>query len=549
MAKPTLYSPEMVDKYAKMGYWGPERLSDFWDKNAREYPNKEAIVDSKSALTWAMAKQQIDRLALGFLELGFKKDDMIVAQLPNCVERCLLFMACEKAGLLFFPVSRALRHKEVEYILKHVEAKGLVIPREFRNFNYFKMIEEIRPNLTQLKYLFVIGEEVPEGAISIKKMLAQPLEKKYPPNYLENTKMPPTEFSLVQNTTGTTGFPKFVESPMCGRIYGAKVQQIRYKLTRDDIFTIFAVPQIGPNFMGYFISPLIAAQAIMLEHFEAEEALKLIEKEKVTVASVVPAMLSMMAKHPDLKNYDLSSLRFIESTGSPLPYQQALEVEEKMKCPVVQIYGAVDFGVVCIPCPDDPPEVRLTTVGKPYEGCEVRLIDEAGKDVVEGEVGEIMARGPASASGYYKDTQATWQAWTKDGWFKLGDLGKFDKQGNLAIVGRKKEIIIRGGQNIYPTEIENMLITHPKIFDVAIVGMPDPVMGERACAYVILKLGQSLTFAEMVSFLKDKNIASYKFPERLEILDKLPMVAGDQKADKKLLQQDIAKKLKGEGKI
>lgn len=549
MAKPTLYSPEMVDKYVKMGYWGLERLSDFWDQNARDYPHKEAIVDSKSRLTWEMAKQQIDRLALGFLELGFKKDDMIVAQLPNCVERCLLFIACEKAGLLFLPLPRALRHKEVEYILNHVEAKGLVIPREFRNFNYFEMVEEIRPNLTQLKHLFVTGEKLPEGAISIKQMLAQPLEKKYPPNYLENRKMPPTEFSLVQNTTGTTGFPKFVESPMCGRIYGAKVQQIRYKLTRDDIFTIFAVPQIGPNFMGYFISPLIAAKAIMLEQFEAEEALKLIEKEKVTVASVVPAMLSMMVKHPNLKKYNLSSLRFIESTGSPLPYQQAVEAEEKMGCPVVQIYGAVDFGVVCIPCPDDPPEVRLTTVGQRYKGSEVRLIDDAGREVLEGEVGEIMARGPASASGYYKDAQATWQAWTKDGWFKLGDLGKFDKQGNLAVVGRKKQIIIRGGQNIYPTEIENMLITHPKVSDAAIIGMPDPVMGERACAYVTLKSGQSLTFEEVVTFLMDKNIAAYKFPERLEIIDKLPMVAGDQKVDKKLLQQDIAQKLKGEGKI
>lgn len=549
MAKATLYGPEIVDKYTKMGYWSSETLSDFWDKNAREYPDKEAIVDSKVRLTWATAKQRIDRLALGLLEMGFKKDDMIVAQLPNCVERCLLFIACEKAGLLFLPVARALRHKELEYILKYVEAKGVVIPREFRNFNYFKMIQEIRPGLKHLKHIFVTGDDAPHGAISIKQMLANPLDIKYPPSYLQRTRMPPSEISLVQNTTGTTGFPKFVESPMCGRIYGAKVQAAIYKLTRDDIFTIFAVPQIGPNFMGYFISPLIAAKAIMLEHFEAEEALNLIEKERVTVASLVPAMLSMMVKHPDLKKYDLSSLRFIESTGSPLPYQQAVEAEEKLGCPVIQIYGAVDFGVVCIPNPEDPPLVRLTTVGKRYSGSEVRLLDDSGSDVKEGEVGEIIARGPASASGYFRDTKATWESWSKDGWFNMGDLGKFDKQGNLSIVGRKKQIIIRGGQNIYPTEIENILITHPGVSDVAIVGMPDTVMGERACAFVTLKAGQNLTFEQMVSFFKDKSIAAYKFPERLEILDKLPMLAGDQKVDKRLLQQEITQKLKAEGKV
>ncbi len=160
-----------------------------------------------------------------------------------------------------------------------------------------------------------------------------------------------------------------------------------------------------------------------------------------------------------------------------------------------------------------------------------------------------MANGPACAAGYFKDPEATWQAWTRDGWFKLGDLGKFDEEGNLAIVGRKKEIIIRGGQNIYPIEIESMLITHPKVSDVAIIGMPDPVMVERACAYVTLKSGQSFTFEELVSFLRDKNVASYKFPERLEIVDKFPMVAEGQKVDKKLLRQDITQKLKEEGKI
>ena len=199
--------------------------------------------------------------------------------------------------------------------------------------------------------------------------------------------------------------------------------------------------------------------------------------------------------------------------------------------------------------PSDPREIRLGTVGKPSaEGDEIKLVDEAGREVARGEVGEVWARGPSGLSGYYKDADTTWQVWTSDGWFKSGDLGRLDEHGNLTIIGRKTDTIIRGGQNISPVEIENMLATHPKVYSIAIIGMPDPVMGEKACAYVVPKPGQELTFDEMVSFLRQKHIASYKLPERLEILDKLPLVA-EQKVNRKVLRDDIMQKLKAEGKL
>ena len=187
-------------------------------------------------------------------------------------------------------------------------------------------------------------------------------------------------------------------------------------------------------------------------------------------------------------------------------------------------------------------------MGKPRAWTEIKLVDDAGQEVPKGEVGEMWGRGPACTSGYYKDPKATWQSWT-DGWFATGDLGKFDEQGNLVIVGRKKDMIIRGGWNIYPKEIENILLTHPRVQDIAIVGMPDPLMGEELCAYAVPKIAQELTLEELVSFLQQKDVPSYKLPERLEILDKLPMVAEGQKVDKKLLRQDITQKLKSEGLI
>ena len=182
---------------------------------------------------------------------------------------------------------------------------------------------------------------------------------------------------------------------------------------------------------------------------------------------------------------------------------------------------------------------------------EVKLLDEEGQEVPSGEIGEVVVRGAVATSGYFRDPETTTQVWGEepDGWFRMGDLGKFDAQGNLYVVGRKKDMIIRGGQNIIPGEVENMLIAHPKILNVAIVAMPDPVMGEKACAYVIPKPGQDFTFEEMISFLKEKKIAPYKLPERLETVARFPMSGDGQKIIKKALSEDVTSKLRVEGKI
>jgi non-ribosomal peptide synthetase component E (peptide arylation enzyme) len=215
---------------------------------------------------------------------------------------------------------------------------------------------------------------------------------------------------------------------------------------------------------------------------------------------------------------------------------------------VVNDYGGVDFGGIICCGVDDPPDVRLLTVGKPRAWTEIKQVNDPGQEVPKPREGKIWGRGPSCSSGYYKDAEATWKSWTMDGWFNTGDLGKFDEQGNLVIVGREKDVIIRGGWNIYPKEIENILLTYPKVQDIAVIGMPDLVMGERLCAYIVPKAEQELTLEEIVSFLRQKGTPSYKLPERIELVDSLPMVADGQKVDKKLLRQDIDQKLKAERK-
>ncbi len=547
MAKPTRYTPEMEKEYLGKGYWTRTTFAEVWDRNAREFPDKEAVVDSRTRITWGQAKVWIDRLALGFLDMGFKKDELIVLQLPNSVELNILRVAAEKAGLLSLPIMRTFRHKEVEYILQYTGAKGIVTPVEFRDFNYLDMLAEIRGNAPALKHIFTVGDKIVPGVPSVSQMTETPIEKKYPANYLKKTSTPFNEYSLVFLTSGTTGLPKFVENPICSIMCREKWLSENFKFTKDDIFAIVAPTAGGSNGRAYCSTPLVAGKIANLEKFEAEDALKLIEKERITIFPAVPAMLTMMLRHPNFGKYDLSSLRLISSMGSVLPYAIGMEVEQKMG-KLIQNYSSIDCSVACMGRPDDPPEERVLTAGKPYAWAELKLIDDDGKEVPQGGVGEVFLRGPAGASGYFKDPENTWKCWSKDGWFKMGDLAKMDKAGYLTIVGRKKDMIIRGGQNIYPIEIENILVTHPRVLSVAVVGMPDAVLGEKACAYVAPKEGQTLTFDEMVSYLKDKGIAGFKLPERLEIIEKMPMVAEGQKIDKKVLTADIASKLKAEGK-
>ncbi len=548
MAKPTRYTPEMFEEYRKKGYWEKRTLSDFWKANARDCPEKEAVADSKTRLTWKEADQWIDRLALGFLHLGMKKDQVIVIQLPNCVELCLLRVACERAGLLCLPVLRTLRQSEMEYVLKRVEAVGVVFPWKFREFDYYEMIEEIRPRLPNLKHLFMTGEKVPGGVISLREMVGRSLEERYPVGDLEKTKCHGNEFSLIAPTTGTTGFPKFVESPICSRIYMGKVYIEGFGLTHKDIFGVFSPAVGGVNHPAYFSAPQVQAKVVMLEHFSPVEAFRLIEKERITFAGVVPAQLTMMIREDTRKRHDLRSLRLIYCTGSPLPPQLGMEVEKELGCPIVQSYGSMDSGGMTLHSLNDSREERLFTIGRPAKGNEVRLVDDTGKKVEGEEAGEIQVKGPTLVSGYYKDPETTLRGWTDDGWYRTGDLGRYDGKGNLLIVGRKKDMIIRGGQNIYPVEIENLLLTHPRVLNVAVVKMPDPVMGEKACAYAVPREGYTFTFEEMISFLEKNKVAAYKWPERLEIIDALPMVAEGQKVNKKVLENDIEERLKREGR-
>ncbi len=544
----TRYTEELVNDFIKRGFWDPALLAaDLCDGCARDYPDKEAVVDPKSRLTWREVGLRISRIARGLLDLGFKKDDVLATQLYNSVEYFLLFFACEKAGVTIVSALPTFRQTEMESILQQTKAKGIIIARKFRDFDYFSMVEELQPGLPELKHIIVVGDDIPRGTVSLKELMERELSDKYPAHYLQRIRFKPYEITRIFNTSGTTAIPKCVEWPTAPRLLSGRVMAERLKLRQDDIILAgWNLASGGAQLLAHACIPLVGAKLVNLAHFTPQEACELVERERVSILALVPAQIAMLLDYPDLEKYDLSSLRVLFTGTQLLTYALGARAEEKLGCQIVKIYGSGDTGVMCTTSVDDIPEVRLATVGTPVNGNEVKIVDGDGNSIPREEVGEVCVKGPHLVSGYYGHPELTEQLW-QDGWFSTGDAGRIDRDGHIVLLGRKRDVIIRGGQNIYPSEIENILMQHPKVSDVSIVRMPDPIMGEKQCAYVVPKPGQTFDFEEMVAFLRSQKIAPYKLPERLELLTELPLVPAANKVDRIQLEEDIANKLKREG--
>jgi non-ribosomal peptide synthetase component E (peptide arylation enzyme) len=536
-----VYSQKQIKEFLDRGIWVKDGHCDKWDWCAGQFPDKEALVDYKTRMTWSEAKLYQDRVALGFLDLGLQKDEVIVIHLPMWAEVFVTNVACEKAGIIHCSAPSNLQEKDLEYVIQTTGAAGIIIPWKWRDRNYFDEVQAIRRKTPKLRYVFMVGDEVPEGVISINKMMREPIEKRYPEDYLQKTKMPAWEVSNLYLTTGTTGLPKITEHVSGARLSRYVEAADKFGMTKDDIVLV-----MGPGMVLFSLASdaaiIVGAKIVMQERFEQEEALKIIQNEKVTAFGTVPTMLQRMLAHPNFDKYDLGSVRFIRCGGSFVPPELCQEAERKFGAKVVQTYGSADRGAGTFPDINNPPQIRWATASKPDRWSKIKIVDNDGNEVPEGEIGTIMFFCPTGAVGYFNDPKGTKEAYAS-GWYPTGDLGKLDADQNLIISGRKRDIIIRGGQNISPEEVERVLQLHPKVFQVAIVKMPDPEYGERACAYVVTREGEKLTFEEMVAFLKKQKISSYKIPERLEVIERMPL-AGEAKINKKALEKDIEEKLK-----
>ncbi len=541
------FTPELINYYIKQGFWDSKLVADHVGENAKNYPGKEAIIDSRARLTWADVNQKSDQIALGLLELGFKKDDVILEQLPNFVELYLVLLAGEKAGITIVTCQPTFRHYEISAIAQHVKAKGIVIPLSYRDFNYFDMVTEIRPKLPELKHIIVTGNEIPAEAVSFNGILQQKLQDKYPQDYLKGTRFKPYEIVRVNTTSGTTGIPKCAVWETSILKSAGKILARRWELNSQDILGAFYnIVGGGLSIASFYSVPQVAAKLVMLERFTPEGFCELVQREKITVATIVPTEMARLLDYPEIDKYDLSSLRLLVHSTTFLPRELAIRAEKKLRCKYVQTYGSADCTAIACNTVNDPLDVRIGTVGRPYDGNEVKIVDEKGNPVPQGEFGEILTRGPNNNSGYYNYKEMNEKCW-QGGWFDTSNEGAFDKDGNIIILGRRRDVIKRGGQAIYPKEIEDLLAAHPKISEVAIVRMPDKEMGEKVCAFIVPRRDATITFDEVIAFLKAKKLAPFKLPERVEVRRELPLAAG-QKVSILALEGEVAQILEREGR-
>lgn len=552
--RPIRYSEDLINEYVTKGWWNTETWSDIYARNSKQYAEKEAFVDEKRRVTWEGIGKIIDRLSLSFLDRGYTRSDRVLCQLPACIENVAIGIALEKAGLVHVYSPPTSREMEIESFLKELEVVAVVITREYHGFELYEVLKEMTGSGRHpyLRDIFVVGEDAPEDAISVEEIIRTPLEERYPADWSASTKIDAIrEISCIKATTGTTGKPKLAiyNASSCKCIGFTLLQN--YGFTSNDIVFTPVPVWGGVGMVPTYSMPLVGGKGIYMDyHNNPEGVLKMIEKERPTFVSAFPAQLIAMASHPNFEKYAVSSIHMIGYGGAPFPVSIGSKIEEKFRAPILDFYGALDGGGTFFVKKDSSQDVHFGSIGKVDPFSECKIVDEEGREVAQGETGELYLRGGCSCGGYFNNEEATKAAWTsleKEGWYKTGDLGYMDKEGNVWLAGRRKEMILRGGQNIFPAEIDSILSEHPKIMHVATVPMPDDRLGERACAFVVLRDGETFSLEEMISFLSRKKLAKFKLPERLEFLDEFPMVGS--KYDKRALSTRIANKLLSEGVI
>ncbi len=544
---------EVIQRYESQGFWEGGVFPDYLENNLKRFPEKEALVDSKMRITFSELNRVVNNVASNLLEMGVRKNDVIAVQVPNGVEYFFMRYALAKIGSVLLGIGIGMRKRELNHLLTITNAKGMVAPAVFHRFNFAEMMRDLQKDLPSLKYVLLIdGQEKrwPAGTYPFEDLIKDKIvnDQIKGSNYRRLIKGP-KEIDMLNLTSGTTGMPKICQCiPNARMCFGKQIVE-RCRITSEDI--MFVICPIAGG-LGNSCSSLAAGYAgckvILSERFDEQEALRLIEKERVTLLVGVPTQYIKMLSAPDFDRYPLDSLRMVISAGSYLPYETGKEIIKRMNAKLIPIFGSHDGGTLTIGTPDLDEETMCRTVGRPLPDAELSIVDPEGKEVAQGEIGEIVCRSANACAGYFGDFEGTKAVFDPDGYFHSGDLVRLTRKGCLEVKGRSKDIIIRGGQNINPGEIEDILIEHPDIENIAMVGMPDPVLGERNCVYVVPRKGKIITLDDMISFLKEKGVATFKLPERLEVIDEIPVSEG-RKPAKYLLKRDIKNKLEKEGKI
>ncbi len=537
----TRLTPELIRRFTAAGHWVDDTTNEALERNARLHPDRVALVDRRSRLTYAEYFRRAQRLAAHWQQLGLTREDVIAVQLPNWNEFAVAVSSAMLVGVPFCQFHSDFRSKEVEFILGFTEASALIVPKEFRGFDYPAMIRDLRPRLPKLRHVLVVGDDVPPDLFDLRAFLED--ETAGPPDAssLKARRPGANDLARVAFTSGTTGDPKAVLHTHNTTNSACRFINRDHAVTEESAILLFLPVGLNWGLFNTVQAVLAGCKLVYMDVFKPEDALRTIERERITHFATAPTGLIAMLNVPNFERYDLSSLKVIVVGGASCPVEVIRQVRANMPGHLLELYGMLECGAQAYTRLTDDPEAVCGLVGRPLPEMGIRIVDDEGKEVPTGSVGEIATYGPSVTIGYYNNPDANRRSFTSDDWFLTGDLGVLDEQGYLKIVGRKKDMIIRGGANIYPREIEEVLFKHPKVLDVAVIGLPDRYLGERTCACIVPRPGEQLTFEEVVEFLRGK-IATYKLPERVELMTELPRTPTG-KVQKSVLRDAIVRRL------
>jgi 2,3-dihydroxybenzoate-AMP ligase len=539
------FPPEFARCYREKGYWRDLSLAEEFAPVFRCYADRIAIVDRGTQCTYTEIDRVSDRLALNLLDAGLAPLDRVVVQLPNVAEFVFLYFALQKIGCV--PIAALATHRflEVSQFAKLSGAAACVTPDRYGDFDFREMVRRVRNETPSVRLGIVFGE-APAGFLSLADLISR--EPKKRPEDLRALKIDPTDPAIFQLSGGTTGVPKLIPRTHNDYAYNSRIAAKVCGVTGDSVLLLALpiahnLPLACPGLQGYMLQ---GGKVVLSVSTKPEDLFGLIERHRVTHLKVVPALLIRLINDPAIGKYDLSSLRVMQSGGQRMQPEVRVRTEDLIPSVTVQENFGMSEGMLFFVRLDDPEDVRMDTCGRPLSpDDEVRLVDEEGREVARGEVGELTCRGPYTLRGYYGVPEYNARQFTPEGFYRSGDLMRLHPSGNYVVEGRKKDLINRGGEKISAEEIENLILGHPAVQNIACVPMPDPHLGEKMCACVIPKKGSSLSLKELVEFLKDREIAKFKLPERLEILSDFP-VSTFGKVSKKALVEMVTEKLERE---
>ncbi|RII13450.1 2,3-dihydroxybenzoate-AMP ligase [Streptomyces sp. YIM 130001] len=532
---------ELASRYREAGYWKGETLGSLLRQWADEYRDREALVsaDGGRRITYRALDEWCDRLAAGFAAHGVAPGDRVLVQLPNTPDFVAVCFALFRLGALPVFVLPVYRDNEIEHLAELSGASAYIVPDTFNGFDHRTLARSVQGRLPQISRVFVAGEvdEPGEGWTALADVDAEPVS-------LAEPDASDVAFFLLSG--GTTALPKLI--PRTHESYAYQTRRTGEICGADASTVYLAALPVEFNFPwgcpGVIGTMQVGGRVVLADSPQPLACFPLIEREGVTLTSLNPTIIHLwLAAAEEGGAFDLGSLEVVQVASAKLHTEVAERIEPLLGVRLQQVFGMSE-GLLTFTRYDDPHETVMTTQGRPVSAAdEIRIVDSSGAEVAPGEVGELLTRGPYTLQGYYRSPEHNARAFTEDGFYRSGDLVRRTSGGNIVIEGRIKDVVNRGGNKVSATEIEGHLARHPDVQQAAVVAMPDPVLGEKVCAYVIAAPGRSAPKLPVLrELLRSRGLASFKLPDRVEAVDSFPLT-GLNKIDKKVLRARIADKL------